>query len=279
MKINEKTRRIFLDFGLFFINNFILYLFLTSSFSNGEKLLIVIVDAALITFAVSGRRFSFVRRLELNSNLDVLGNINNPVLSLLSKKAPGTFNHCINVGQLSGDAGKAIGYKSDYLKIGAYYHDIGKITNSKIFIENRPNTDQNDIPVDLEQKIIEHVKNGLKLAEKFRLPAVICDVISQHHGTTQISSLKNPTLYYPGPKPQSKLTGIIMLSDCIEARSRSFKKLDEQMIEKIVISEMEKRISSGQLEDSTLTPGELKKIQSCFIETLSHINHKRKYAK
>lgn len=279
MKIDEKTRRIFLDFGLFFINNFFLYLLLTSSFSNSEKFLIVIIDAAFFALVISGRRFSFIKRLELNNNLDVLGNINNPVLSLLSKKAPGTFNHSINVGQLSGNAGKAIGYKNDYLKIGAYYHDIGKIINSKIFVENKPNTDQKDVPVDLERKIIEHVKNGLKMAEKFRLPAVIRDVISQHHGTTQISSLKNPTLYYPGPKPQSKLTGIIMLSDCVEARSRSFKKLDEQLIEKIVITEMEKRISSGQLEDSTLAANELKKIQSCFIETLSHINHKRKYAK
>jgi putative nucleotidyltransferase with HDIG domain len=279
MKIDEKTRRIFLDFGLFFINNFFLYLLLTSSFSNSEKFLIVIIDAAFFALVISGRRFSFIKRLELNNNLDVLGNINNPVLSLLSKKAPGTFNHSINVGQLSGNAGKAIGYKNDYLKIGAYYHDIGKIINSKIFVENKPNTDQKDVPVDLERKIIEHVKNGLKMAEKFRLPAVIRDVISQHHGTTQISSLKNLTLYYPGPKPQSKLTGIIMLSDCVEARSRSFKKLDEQLIEKIVITEMEKRISSGQLEDSTLTANELKKIQSCFIETLSHINHKRKYAK
>lgn len=279
MKIDEKTRRIFLDFGLFFINNFFLYLLLTSSFSNSEKFLIVIIDAAFFALVISGRRFSFIKRLELNNNLDVLGNINNPVLSLLSKKAPGTFNHSINVGQLSGNAGKAIGYKNDYLKIGAYYHDIGKIINSKIFVENKPNTDQKDVSVDLERKIIEHVKNGLKMAEKFRLPAVIHDVISQHHGTTQISSLKNPTLYYPGPKPQSKLAGIIMLSDCVEARSRSFKKLDEQLIEKIVTTEMEKRISSGQLEDSTLTQGELKKIQSCFIETLSHINHKRKYAK
>jgi hypothetical protein len=279
MKISENSKKIFLDFGLFFLNNFILYLFFTSSLTNGEKLLIAVVDSVLASLVALRRSIFFVKSLELSSGLDVLGNINNPVLSLLSKKAPGTFNHSINVGQLSDAAGKAIGYKNDYLKIGAYYHDIGKIIDSKIFIENRPNSDQNDVPLDLEKRIIDHVKNGIKLAKRFRLPYVICDIISQHHGTAQVSSLKKSTLSYPGPKPQSKLTGIIMLSDCIEARSRSFRKLDGQLIEKIVIQEIEKRTTSGQLDESTLTSNELKKLQSCFIETLSHINHKRKYAK
>lgn len=279
MKITENSKRIFLDFGLFFLNNFLLYLLLTSSFANSEKMSIILIDAFAISIIVSGRRILFARRLELNSNLDVLGNINNPVLSLLSKKAPGTFNHSLNVGQLSGAAGKLIGYDNDYLKIGAYYHDIGKIANSRIFIENQQNPTDQIRPTDLDRKIIEHVKNGIKLSGRFALPEQITDIISQHHGTTQISSLKNSTLSYPGPKPQSKLTGIIMLADCVEARSRSFKKLDEALIEKIVVQEIDKRVSGGQLDESTLSTVDLKKISRSFIETLSHINHKRKYAK
>jgi hypothetical protein len=242
-------------------------------------MIIVVADAALVTLVISGRRIFFIKRLELNSSFDVLGNINNPVLSLLSRKAPGTFNHSINVGQLSDAAGKAIDYKNDYLKIGAYYHDIGKIVNAKIFIENQPNPDTSNNPIDLDRKIIDHVKNGIKMSEKFKLPVQIIDIIGQHHGTTQILSLRKSTLSYPGPKPQSKLTGIIMLADCVEARSRSFKKLDEQLIDKIVVQEIEKKAASGQLDNSTLSTTELKKIQSCFIETLTHINHKRKYAK
>ncbi len=279
MKITENSKRIFLDFGLFFLNNFLLYLLLTSSFTNSEKMSIVLIDAAIISIGISGRRILFAKRLELSSSLDVLGNINNPVLSLLSKKAPGTFSHSINVGQLSGAAGKLIGYENDYLKIGAYYHDIGKIANSKIFIENQQNQVEQSRPMDLDRKIIEHVKKGIKLSGRFALPEQITDIISQHHGTMQISSLKESTLSYPGPKPQSKLTGIIMLADCVEARSRSFKKLDEILIEKIVAQEIDKRVASGQLDESTLSAAELKKINHSFVGTLSHINHKRKYAK
>jgi len=215
----------------------------------------------------------------MSINMDSLANFNNPLLSKLAKKAPGTFNHSIHVSELAAAAGVAIGIKSQYLRIGAYYHDIGKLKTPLVYIENK-HPDESKQPVEnLAQEIIDHVKIGVKIAKKSSLPKEIIQIIREHHGTSKIASLKDSKLAYPGPKPQSKLTGIMMLADCVEAKSRGLRTYDSQTIEKTVSQEIKRKTDTAQLCESGLSGTDIGKISQSLEETLLHIYHRRKYAK
>lgn len=214
-------------------------------------------------------------------------NLNHPLLQKLSNQASGTYNHSLNVAQLSTKAARKIGNDPGFLRLGAYLHDIGKLKNPKIYIENQKG--HTDIsPQDLEKvsrSIIDHVLYGQKLAREYNLPDEVIEYISQHHGSSEIYSLKDKLMKvklnaeYPGPKPLSKNAGILMLADSIEARVRGMKVISDENISRAVDNELEKKIGEGQLDLSGLTKQDLLKIKESFKKTMSDIYHQRKIKK
>lgn len=207
-----------------------------------------------------------------------LADFNHPLLKALSKEATGTFTHCVTVGNLAEAAADSIGANALLARVGAYYHDIGKITKPEYFIENQAydsNKHDNLAPNLSALIIINHIKEGLRLAKENKLPKAIVDFIPSHHGTTRVEYFYNRAkeiagkdavindsdFRYPGPKPQTKETGIVMICETIEAASRSLEKPTLNNIEKIIDSIIGKRLLEGQLDECPLTFADLKKIK------------------
>lgn len=207
-----------------------------------------------------------------------LADFNHPLLKALSKEATGTFTHCVTVGNLAEAAADAIGANALLARVGAYYHDIGKITKPEYFIENQAydsNKHDNLAPNLSALIIINHVKEGLRLAKEYKLPKAIVDFIPTHHGTTRVeyfynkakenageeTSINDSDFRYPGPKPHTKETGIVMICETIEAASRSLEKPTLNNIEKIIDSIISNRLLEGQLDECPLTFADLKKIK------------------
>lgn len=205
-----------------------------------------------------------------------LADFNHPVLKLLSKEATGTFTHSITVGNLAEAAADAVGANALLARVGAYYHDIGKITKPEYFIENQAydsNKHDNLTPNLSALIIINHVKEGIRLAKEYKLPKAIIDFIPSHHGTTRVeyfyskaleqsgSDVNESDFSYPGPKPCTKETGILMICESIEAASRSLEKPTVGNIEKVIDQIIEKRLKEGQLDQCPLTLVDLTKIK------------------
>ncbi len=207
-----------------------------------------------------------------------LADFNHPLLKLLSKEATGTFTHSVTVGNLAEAASDSIGSNSLLARVGAYYHDIGKITKPEYFVENQSydvNKHDKLAPNLSALIIINHIKEGLRLANEYKLPKVIVDFIPSHHGTTRVEYFYNRALEqsenpsdiiesdfrYPGPKPKTKETGIVMLCESIEAATRSIKKPTVANIEKIVDQIIENRLKEKQLDECPLTFSDLRKIK------------------
>jgi len=207
-----------------------------------------------------------------------LADFNHPLLKALSKEATGTFTHCVTVGNLAEAAADSIGANALLARVGAYYHDIGKITKPEYFIENQAydsNKHDNLAPNLSALIIINHVKEGLRLAKEYKLPKALMDFIPTHHGTTRVeyfynkakeksggdSAINENDFRYPGPKPQTRETGILMICETIEAASRSLEKPTLGNIEKLIDSIIDKRLQLGQLDECPLTFADLKKIK------------------
>lgn len=204
---------------------------------------------------------------------------NHPLLKRMQRDANGTFNHSIIVGNLAEACADAIHARSLLCRVGAYYHDIGKMVRPEYFIENQFGGDNkhDGLKEAMSAKIIRnHVSEGLKLAEEYGLPKVVSDFIPMHHGTTRSeyfylkalekaggdsNKVDEHAFRYPGPKPNSKETGILMICEAIEAAVRSIKNPDifkvEEMIDKIV----KKRLDEGQLDECPLTLDDLRRIK------------------
>jgi putative nucleotidyltransferase with HDIG domain len=268
-KLNKKTRQ---SIAVFLLESAVLAFAVFLSLFIFKTMLEIIIMIFLLSSIVTYYIFS-IKKLSIETELLNLGNLGNPLLSKLLKVAPGTYNHSLIVAQLASSSGKVISLSSDFLRLGGYYHDIGKIKNPYEFIENGRKIENSHLQ---EKRIINHVKNGLKIAREYSLPKEICDLIREHHGDGKIESFKDSAFNYPGPKPQSKVSGIIMLSDCVEASIRSQKNLSDQMIEKIVQTEVDKKLKSGQLDEAGLAGSDIVKIKQDFISTLINIYHKRK---
>ena len=207
-----------------------------------------------------------------------LADFNHPLLKALSREATGTFTHCVTVGNLAEAAADAVGANALLARVGAYYHDIGKITKPEYFIENQSynsNKHDNLAPNLSALIIINHIKEGLRLAKEYKLPKALKDFIPTHHGTTRVeyfynrakeqsndeSKINESDFRYPGPKPQTKETGILMICETVEAASRSLDKPTIANIEKIIDSIINKRLQEGQLDECPLTFADLKKIK------------------
>ena len=222
-----------------------------------------------------------------------LSDFNQPLLRELSQKAPGTFHHSIIVGTLAEKAAEAVGANPILARVGAYYHDIGKLSKPGYFIENTMDSDKSKhewLPPDVSvQVVVSHVTDGIELAKKYRLPQRIIDFIPMHHGTTLVAyfygkALRRPfangdiseeDYSYDGPKPNSKETAIVMLADSVEAATRSLQDKSLENVEAMVDAIVKSRYEEGQLDETDLTFNDLTKIKESFLAVMSGIYHRR----
>lgn len=229
--------------------------------------------------------------------LNEFENINHPLLRELSMRAPGTYQHTMLVAQLAENAAIGIGANALLAKVGAYFHDIGKLAEPTDFIENQSaeigNVHDSITPLESARRVRDHVLNGIDLAYAHHLPARIVDFIPMHHGTLRISFFYDRALTlgdssaliddkyyrYPGPKPNSKETGIVMLADASEAVARTIAtsgseatpEAIEDGIDKLILA----RLLDGQLDDTDLTMKELTVIRKVFARLLAGLHHTR----
>lgn len=217
--------------------------------------------------------------------------LSHPLLLKLSYQAPGTYHHSLNVSILAQKAAKAVGADTLILRLGSYYHDIGKLESPMQYIENQsgseiPQADDADSIRRNAKSIIAHVENGVKIAESAHLPSEVIDLIAQHHGTTKTLyfyekakekglKIKKTDFKYGGPRPQSKEAVILMLADSCEASARAVIYLTPEKIRDIVENAMEDKMAEDQFADVKLSISELTKIRTSLIETLGSIYHQR----
>lgn len=254
-----------------------LYFFISSLLSLFTYIIIFLVE----------KLFGFLSSLTLVE----LSNINNPLLMEFSEKCPGTFQHVLQVSNLSVEVAKAIGADSLLARTGALYHDIGKMTNPLYFTENQTAgiNPLNELPYeDAAQIVISHVTDGVKIAQKAGLPQSVIDFISMHHGRSKTkyfyNSFKNKypdveidesKFTYPGPLPASKETVILMMSDAVEAASRSLKSYDEESIDRLVDNVVNGQVNDGQFKDSPISFRDVEVAKSVFKDKLKNIYHSR----
>ncbi len=258
-----------------------------------SQLIFAVLNAVLSPILAYGLLMFYEKVFRVATDLVFLelSDFNNPLLRELSTKAPGTFHHSIVMGNLSEPAAKEIGANQILTRVGCYYHDIGKIANPDYFIENQMDSNKHEeLNPSLSAKmIIAHVKNGIKFAEKHRLPKEIIDFIPMHHGTNLVSyfyekarteegeiDTTHEYIYrYPGPKPQTKETGIVMLADSVEAATRSIEDPTPAKLETQISEIIRARFLDGELDECDLTLKDLIKIKQSFLKTLVGIHHHR----
>lgn len=259
---------------------------------------------ALAGFLVSGllpvveRAFSVVTDVSLLE----LSDGSHPLLQELVRRAPGTYTHSMTVATLAEPAAEAIGANPLLVRVGSYFHDIGKMLKPHYFVENQIGENRHDAlePALSTLIIIGHVKDGVALAEQYGLPRPIIDFIMQHHGTTLVEyfyrqALKQqscdgsapttlgdgqpnplePTFRYPGPKPQTRENAIVMLSDCVESASRALASPTPGSLRKLVRDMVMKRLLDGQFEECGLTLTELHQIEEALCKGLIALYHSR----
>ncbi|MFI3321326.1 MAG: HDIG domain-containing protein [Rikenellaceae bacterium] len=231
--------------------------------------------------------FGFVTDITLFELCDT----NHFLLRELAEKAPGTFQHSVQVANLAEAAAKEIGANPLYARTGALYHDIGKLENPLFFIENNSlgiNPHDGLEPIKSVEIIKQHVSDGLKLAKKHNLPTVIIDFIMSHHAKSLIyyfyhqhknnnpdEQIDESIFRYDGPAPSSREVTICMMADSIEAASRSLKSHDSESIKKLVDSIIDSQIDDGLFAESTLSFAEIIKVKSVFIAKIEGIYHTR----
>lgn len=219
-----------------------------------------------------------------------LSNINSPLLMEFSEKCPGTFQHVLQVSNLAVEVAKKIGANALLVRTGALYHDLGKMVNPMYYTENQTGVNPlNELPYEeAAQVIISHVQEGVKIAEKHNLPYQIIEFISMHHGCSKVkyfyNSFKNKypdkeiderKFTYPGPLPATKETAILMMSDAVEAASRSLKSYDEESIAKLVEGVVNGQIADGQFRNSPISFKDVEVAKLVFVEKLKNIYHTR----
>jgi len=217
-----------------------------------------------------------------------------PLLSRLAVEVPGTYNHSFQIGMMAEAAAEEIGANGLLCRVGAYYHDIGKINKPHFFVENQGesfNQHRDLSPTMSKMIIIGHVKDGLEMAHEYRIPKVLHQFIASHHGTTLVEyfyhqamqqvkeaghgTINETEFRYPGPKPHSKETAIVMLCDCVESATRALKDPTPSRIEDIVNQLSMNRLLDGQFDECDLTMRELHIIENRIVKTLCGMYHGR----
>jgi hypothetical protein len=220
-----------------------------------------------------------------------LADLNRPILKQLLVEAPGTFHHSVVVGNLAEAAAEGIGSNSLLARVGAYYHDIGKIRRPEYFVENQRdgiNPHQSLRPAASARIVSRHVSEGVVMARGAGLPECVVDFIREHHGTTRLSyfwhqaeregRIEPATLgdfVYPGPRPRSKETAVVMLADSVEAASRVVRDASPERFEEVVRRIVELKLEEHQLDDADLTFRDLATVQEKFVGVLCGMHHQR----
>ncbi len=250
-------------------------------------------NAVISPVLTYGLLIFFERIFKITTDLTLLelSNFDRPLLRELAKKAPGTFNHSISMGNLAENAALAINANSLLARVGSYYHDIGKLFSPKYFVENQvdaANIHDELGPLESAKAIREHVQRGIDFARQGKLPQEIIDFIPMHHGKTVMTFFyeKAKKMYgeekvniadyrYPGPKPNTKETAIVMLADTCESAVKSIKDPEPEKVGNMISNLIDKRIDDGQLDESPLTFGDIMKIKTAFMEALIGQHHHR----
>ena len=241
---------------------------------------------AYLLIYIFEKTFGFISTVTLVE----LSDVNNPILRQLSEECPGTFQHSLQISNLAAEAANKIGAKAQLVRTGALYHDIGKLKNPAFFTENQSGFNPHT-PLSFEQSaqiVISHVNDGLKMADKHRLPQAIKDFIATHHGKGKAKFFYNSyrnkypdrpvdesKFTYPGPNPFTKETGILMMADAVEAASRSLKEYTNESISQLVNRIIDSQIADGLLRDTPLSFRDVETIKATFIEKLKTIYHTR----
>lgn len=226
-----------------------------------------------------------------------MSDISHPLLQELVRRAPGTYNHSISVASIGEAAAEQIGANGLLVRVGAYFHDIGKMMKPQYFIENKigggDNPHDHLAPAMSTLIIIGHVKDGVDLARQHNLPQALIDFIEQHHGTTLVeyfyheatkqaglepdhrTDAEESSFRYPGPKPQSREAGVLMLADSVESASRALSDPTPARIESLVHSLTLKKLLDGQFDESSLTLSEINQVEESLIKSLTAVYHGR----
>ena len=273
-------------------------LLVTGSITNVEyNYYIYFAVNAVLVICAYGLIFLFERTFGLVSNITLveLTNVNSNLMLEFAEKAPGTFQHSLQVSNLATEAAKRIGAKVLLVRTGALYHDIGKMLHPEYFIENQSGVNplQSMPYTEAAKIIISHVEDGERIARKHHLPELIVHFIRSHHGTSvtryfynsavnaaksegkSIADIRKEDFAYPGPKPSTKEAAILMMADAIEARSRSLSEMTEQAISDMVDQMIDLQVADGQFAETVLSFKDLEDIRAVFKQKLIEINHHR----
>lgn len=246
----------------------------------------VILSFAYVLIVLVEKIFGFTS----NVTLVELSDINNNLLRRLAEEAPGTFQHSVQVSTLASEAARAIGANTLLVRTGALYHDIGKLESPVFFTENQHGVNPHSglDPETSAKKIISHISGGLALAKNHKLPKVIRDFISQHHGTGVTKYFYNTAVNergaenvnpddfrYPGPDPMTKETAILMMADAIEAASRSLTDHSPQSISNLVNKIIDGQVADGLFRYAPISFRDIEEIKKSFIKRLGTIYHTR----
>ena len=249
----------------------------------------MVVTLALTVLPLIERFFPVVSDLKLLE----LSDLNHPLLSRMAVVAPGTYHHSIVVGNLAEDAAEAVGANPLLVRVGAYFHDIGKMERPDYYIENQKegkNKHDNLNPSMSSLIITSHVTDGIELAKKYKLIPQVTDMIIEHHGTQTIkyfyqrakdmeqpsvSAVKEQDFKYPGRKPTSRESAILALADSVEAATRSLQNPNSTRVRQVVYKIIQDRFLDGELDESQLNLRDLKKIGNSFVRILHGIFHYR----
>lgn len=251
-----------------------------------------ILSAALtlVGFFIMGSLFGITTTLQLQE----LSRLDHPLLQELLRRAPGTYHHSIMVANLAEQAAERIKANATLVRVGAFYHDIGKMNRPPFYTENQEGFNPHDSldPYSSARIIMSHVSDGLELARRYRLPDRIRDFIAEHHGdkvvvaffvkaqeqaeeADEVDEVDIKDFRHKGPRPRSRESGIVLLADTIDAASSAIRPNSEKAIVKLVNSIIDGDLTDGQLDDSALTLGDIKLIRASFIETLKGRFHVR----
>jgi cyclic-di-AMP phosphodiesterase PgpH len=237
--------------------------------------------------------FEWFTRITTDQTLLEWADPNRPLLKRLSMEAPGTYAHSINVANLSEAAANAVGANGLLCRVGVYYHDIGKMLKPHYFIENQPggrNPHDKLKPATSAAIVREHVTEGIRLAREAKLPDVLVDFIPEHHGTQEISFFyeraradaggdedePDPRLFrYPGPRPRSRETAIVMLADSVESATRTLQDPTPDRVRELIDSLVDQKIAANQLDEAPLTLQDIGTIKEQFQKVLAGLYHHR----
>jgi hypothetical protein len=245
--------------------------------------------------------YEYIFNIPTRFKLIELADTGHPLLQQLLTKAPSTYTHTFLVAAMSERAARNLGLDWLLTRVGVYFHDIGKIPNAGFFIENQhlipklENIDKNN-PSLAAKVVIDHVLDGIEMARKARLPREVINFIPEHHGTSTMAffyhkalsslplnqrrKIQKEDFQYPGPKPQSKETAIVMIADSLEAASRSLDDISEASLDELIQKIINSKLAENQLDESDLTFGDIQVIKKSFKEVLLSSLHQRpKYPK